>query len=103
MANYLLLYGGGQMPQNDAEVAKILQAWGAWFAQLGDSVVDQGNPFTGTGKTIVSDGVKDGAGNASGYSVIKASSLDDAVAKAKGCPVLQAGASISVYEIHEAM
>ena len=35
--------------------------------------------------------------------MIKASSIDDAVAKAKGCPVLQGGATISVYETYEAM
>lgn len=104
MTNYLLLYVGGQMPQGDAEVAKVMQAWGAWFQGLGDSVVDQGNPFSGTARTIGADGhVKDGAGSASGYSVIKANSIDDAVAKSKGCPVLLGGATISVYEIHEAM
>ena len=104
MANYLLLYGGGQMPQGDAEVAKVLRAWGAWFQALGDAVVDQGNPFSGTARTIGSDGhAKDGAGSANGYSVIKASSIDNAVANAKGCPVLLGGATISVYEIHEAM
>ena len=46
MANYLLLYGGGRMPEGDAEQAKVMQAWGAWFGQLGDAVVDSGNPFT---------------------------------------------------------
>ena len=104
MANYLLLYGGGRMPEGDAEQAKVMQAWGAWFGQLGDAVVDSGNPFTPKSKTIGAGGhVTDGAGSASGYSVIKASSIDDAVAKAKGCPVLQGGATISVYETYEAM
>ena len=104
MANYLLLYSGGGMPEGEAEQGKVMQAWGAWFGQLGDALVDGGNPFTPKSKTIGADGnVSEGGGRASGYSVIKASSLDDAVAKAKGCPVLQGGATISVYETFEAM
>ncbi len=104
MANFLLIYNGGRMPQGEVEQAQVMQAWGAWFGKLGDAVVDGGNPFTPTSKTINADGtVRDGAGSASGYSVIKADSLDDAVAKAKGCPVLEGGASISVHETFPAM
>ncbi len=40
---------------------------------------------------------------ASGYSIIKADSLDEAVAKAKGCPVLQGGAKIVVLETFNVM
>lgn len=38
-----------------------------------------------------------------GYSIIKADSLDEAVAKAKGCPVLQGGAQIVVLETFNVM
>jgi len=41
--------------------------------------------------------------SASGYSIIKASSLADATEKAKGCPVLAGGAKVMVYETFEAM
>ena len=44
MANYLLTYYGGGMPEGEAEQAQVMQAWGAWFGELGDSVVDAGNP-----------------------------------------------------------
>ncbi len=105
MANFLLLYTGGGMPQGEAEQAKVMQAWGAWFQKLGDAVVDGGNPFTPEAKTIASNGsVSDGASpSASGYSVIKADSMQDAVEKAKGCPVLQGGAKIAVFETFAAM
>jgi hypothetical protein len=36
-------------------------------------------------------------------SIIKADSLDAAVAMAKGCPVLQGGAKITVYETFSVM
>jgi len=106
MANYLLLYNGGSMPHDEAEIKAVTQAWMSWFGQIGDALVDGGNPTTPQAKTIHSNGtVTDGAvgAMASGYSVIKADSLDAAVALAKGCPVLQGGAQISVLETFDAM
>jgi hypothetical protein len=47
--------------------------------------------------------VSDGGGSASGYSIVTADSLDEAVDKAKGCPVLQGGASVTVYETFAVM
>src|SRR5579859_4575401 len=99
MANYLLLYSGGSMPETQAEQAAVMQAWGAWFGKLGSDLVDGGNPFTPVAKTIASDGtVSEGPATASGYTIIKADSLDAAAEMAKGCPVLQGGAKISVFE-----
>jgi hypothetical protein len=105
MANYLLLYGGGTMPSEE-ERPKVMQAWDAWFHTLGGALVDGGNPFTGAAKTISTDGnVSDGAGGsrASGYSVIKADSIDAATRLAKGCPVLQGGAQVMVFETLQVM
>ena len=39
-----------------------------------------------------------GANPVSGYSLIEAADIDDAVAKAKGCPILRAGGSIELAE-----
>ena len=106
MANFVLLYSGGGMPESEAEQAAVLQAWGAWYGRLGSTVVDGGNPFTTQAKRIASDGtVSDGAVGtmASGYSIIKADSLDAAVEMAKGCPILQSGGQISVYETFQVM
>ncbi len=106
MANFVLLYSGGGMPESEAEQAAVLQAWGAWYGKLGSAVVDGGNPFTPRAKRIASNGtVSDGAVGtmASGYSIIKADSLDAAVEMAKGCPILQSGGQISVYETFQVM
>ncbi len=104
MANYLLVYRGGGMPEGEAETAKVMAAWDAWFHQLGDALVDGGNPASGT-KVIAPDGSVSagGASSPSGYSVIRADSHDQAVALAKGCPVLGGGASIDVVETFNAM
>ncbi|HLE16122.1 MAG TPA: hypothetical protein VI776_15350 [Anaerolineales bacterium] len=57
-------------------------------------------------KSIASNGaVSDGpAGTmASGYTVVKADSLDAAVGLAQGCPVLASGGQVSVYETFPVM
>jgi hypothetical protein len=106
MANYILLYHGGKMPESEAEQKAVLDDWTAWYNKLGAAVVDYGNPFTPMAKSVASDGkVSDGpAGSmASGYTIINADSLDAAAALAKSCPVLKGGAQISVFEIFNVM
>src|SRR5947199_8345827 len=90
MASYMLIYTGGGMPQSETEQAAIKQAWGSWFAGLGSNVVDGGNPFAPSARSIASNGkVSDGPVGtmATGYSIIKADSLGAAVEMAQGCPV----------------
>lgn len=106
MANFLLLYTGGSMPQTPAEQEAVMAAWNAWFGKFESNLVDAGNPFTPMAKSISSNGsVSDGPVGelASGYSVIKADSLDAAVAIARECPVTQGGAKITVYETFPVM
>ena len=104
MTDYLLLYSGGSMPETEEEQKTVMDAWNTWMRQLGSSLKDGGNPFTPASKTISNDGsVSDGGGSASGYSIISADSLDAAIDMAKGCPVLQGGADITVYETFAVM
>ncbi len=103
MANYVLLFHGGSMPESQEEGAKVMQAWTDWFGALGGALVDGGNPASKS-KTIAANGsVSDDASGPTGYSIIKADNLDAAVALVKGCPVLQGGASVQVVETFEAM
>jgi hypothetical protein len=101
MAKYLFVYhGGGKGPTDPAEVKKVMDAWGAWFGSMGSAVIDGGNPV-GKSSTVKSDGsLADGGGPnpASGYSLIEASSLEDAHKKAKGCPLLKAGGTIEIAQ-----
>ena len=100
MANYLLAYHGGGMPETEEEGAQVMAAWEAWYGQLGAAIVDGGAP-TGQAKTVAPDGsVSDGGGTnpVSGYTVISADDLDKAVALAKSCPILSAGGTIEVAE-----
>jgi hypothetical protein len=106
MTDYLLLYSGGSMPETEAEQADVMKAWDTWMTSIGPALKDGGNPFTPAAKSIASDGrVSDGpvGGMSSGYSIIQADSLDDAVEMAKGCPVTLGGASITVFETFAVM
>jgi hypothetical protein len=104
MAKYLLLYGGGSMPETEAEQAQVMKAWESWFTELGSAVVDPGNPFNADSKTISSGPtVTDAKATASGYSVIQADSLDQATKLAENCPVLLGGAQVMVFETFNVM
>lgn len=107
MANYLLAYhGGGGMAETPAAQAAAMAEWGKWFQDLGPAVVDGGNPVSKT-QIVMSAGkpVPEGAGShpISGYSVIKADSMEAAVKMVQGCPVLAAGGGIEVCETFNAM
>jgi hypothetical protein len=97
MAKFVLIYRGGGMPESEEEGQKQMAAWGAWFGTLGDAVVDMGNPF-GASKSV---GGGNGGSTATGYSIVSAGSLDDAVGLANGCPILQNNGSVEVYEAME--
>ncbi len=98
MANYLLLYRGGSRPETEEENKRAMQAWTEWFGQLGDALVDGGNPASATKEIGNGGAVRDIANGPTGYSIIKADGFDRAVQLAKGCPVLQGGASVEVVE-----
>ena len=100
MAKYLFAYHGGKMGTNPVDVKKAMDAWGQWFGSLGAAVIDGGNPV-GKSSTVRTDGsvVHDGGPNpVGGYSLIEAPSLEDALKKAKSCPVLANGGSVEVAE-----
>ena len=91
MANCVLLSHGGSMPESPEAGAKFMQAWMDWYEQLGDKLVDRGNPAM-IEKQIAPDGsVSDDSGSINGYLIISAETLDEAVAIARGCSVLQGG------------
>lgn len=104
MTHYLLAYQGGSQPASEEEGKAVMDAWIAWFNELGAAVVDGGAPF-GPSASIASDGAVSigGPSALTGYSVITADSLDAAVALAKGCPQLAANGSVDVYEAIDVM
>ena len=106
MAKFLLLYSGGGMPESEAEQAKVMQDWADWYAGLGSAVADPGNPIGPVSKKIASNGdVSDGSTDplVTGYTILSADSLDEAVKMAQKCPVLDGGSEIAVFESFDVM
>lgn len=108
MAKFAFLYIGGSVPENEAEQAATMKAWRSWFGGLGSALVDGGNAFTSNAKSITSNGtINDGSLDlpVTGYSIVKADSLNGALALAKGCPLLRSGShgQVRVYEVDETL
>lgn len=91
----MLLHYGFEKP-----TPEIMSAWGKWFESVAEVTVDQGG-FHGGAREISNSGTEDlpmGMDSITGYSIINAESLEDAVKIARNNPFV---ASIRVYEISE--
>ncbi|MCP4380014.1 MAG: hypothetical protein GY798_01055 [Hyphomicrobiales bacterium] len=100
MANYLFAFHQG--PNPDKPGPEVMEKWMTWFKDMGDAVVNMGAPL-GPSKTVASSGTSDGGGAnpLSGYTVVKADSIEAACKMAEGCPGLESGGSVEVAECIE--
>lgn len=100
MPNYMLAYHGGGMPETKEEGERVMAAWMAWMKDIGEDMVEPGNPV-GKSTTVTANGATPGADNAlMGYSIVRADTLDAALAHAAACPHLSMeGANVEVAEI----
>lgn len=110
MNNFLFLYRNDHDSMGTATPEQLKASMQQWMDWLGDiaakgKLVTQGSQLARDGKVvrpgnIVTDGpfteIKELIG---GYSIVKADSYDEAVAMAKGCPVLNVGGSVEVRDI----
>jgi len=101
MADYIIAYHGGKKPDSPEEGAKQMEKWKAWLGDLGDAVVNPGTPL-GPSKMVSADSVSDDGGphSLTGFSVVKADSMDAALEMAKACPFLEVG-TLEVAEMME--
>ena len=92
MKKFVFLYQG---MWEDIDEAK--EGWTAWFAEIGDSVVDGGNPF-GPGRRVTPTGSEDlptGTDAITGYTIVDAESMEAAEKLLANCPIIT---SVHVYE-----
>jgi hypothetical protein len=91
MTEYIFVYRSpaGYTPDDPEAVA----SWRAWFGGLGPALLDMGRPVfdPATVGQASSDHTQLG-----GYSVVSAEGLDDALAMAKGCPLVAIGGGVEV-------
>ena len=95
MKRFMLLHYGFEKP-----TPEIMSAWSKWFESVAEVTVDHGG-FHGGAREISHSGTKDlpmDMDSITGYSIINAESLEDAVRIAGQNPYI---AGIRVYEISE--
>lgn len=99
MAKYVLIFHGGDMPASLEAGAQVMQAWSDWFTNLGDSVVDRGDPISEV-QMIATDGTVGPAQGVpvTGYSIIQAADFAAALRLAKTCPGLGFGSTVQVAQ-----
>lgn len=93
MKKFILLHYGFEKPSPE-----VMAAWGKWFASVADRTVDNGGMWGGA-REISKGGTKDlplGPDSITGYTIIKAESLEEAERLASENPYI---ASIRVYEV----
>jgi YCII-related domain len=92
MPNYFLGYQGGRQ-FDDPEEGKRQQArWQAWMRDLGDAMINPGTPF-GASRAVTASGVTDvgGPDRLTGYSIVRADSMEAAIEIARACPFAEIG------------
>ena len=100
MAQFVFVYLGGNQPSSPEEAKKHFSKYTEWLSALGDSIVSPAIPLKNT-STVSSDGtVREGGSSAmSGFTIIKADSMEAALSIAQACPFLEIGGSLEVSEL----
>jgi hypothetical protein len=111
MKEYLLIYRNPDTSfdtQSPEQMQQVMASWMEWLGGMAakNKIANMGNRLSmSEGKTvkpgnIVTDGpyaeIKEFI---SGYTIVKTSSLDEAVELAKGCPIFKAGGNVEVRAI----
>ena len=100
MAQFVLVYLGGNPPSSPEEGKKHFQKYMEWLHSLGDAAVSPANPLKNT-HTVHPDGsvTPGGTTTMSGFTILEAESMEAALEIAKTCPFLDVGGSLEVSEL----
>lgn len=100
MAQYIMVYLGGNPPSSPEEGKQHMSKYKEWLSSLGESVVSPANPIKNT-STVNADGTVTAGGTVkmSGYSIVNADSMEEALSMAAACPFLEVGGTLEVSEL----
>ena len=100
MPDFMISYLGGDKPSSPEEGKEHFAKYMQWLSALGDSAVSPANPLKDT-RTVKPDGsVSEGSTTTmSGFTIVRADSMEGALDIAKGCPFLDIGGSLEVSEL----
>ena len=102
MTNFMIAYHGGNQPTSKEEGMAQMNKWKAWVGGLGDAIVNPGTPLPNS-KIITSTGVEEDTdpNSMKGFAVVKAASMEAAIAIAQSDPFLDNGGTIRVSQMME--
>lgn len=111
MKEFVLLFRNSVNPEvapSPEQMQQLTEKWMNWLGSIAaqNKLVDRGNRLSmSLGKTVSGEGsVVDGPYTEikefiNGYSIVRAEHIDEAVALAKGCPILAIGGKVEVRAI----
>lgn len=99
MKKFVLFYYGHPKFSTPEEGKAHMKRWEKWAVSLGDAIVEKGTPVGAT-KTVTQAEAKDNnaAEALTGYTVVQAESMEEAVAMTKKCPFVEDGGRMDVAE-----
>lgn len=102
MPQYIFVYLGGEYPSDPDQGEKHFAKYQQWLTSLGDAVLSPAIPFKDT-HTVQADGTTSpGSMSAmSGMSILRMSSMKEALAAAQSCPFLEINGVLEVSEMIE--
>jgi len=100
MPRYIMVYLGGDQPTSPEEGQRHFARYMDWLSALGDAAESPANPL-GPSSTVNPDGSVSAGGSSgmSGYTIVRAESMQAALEMAKSCPFLDINGSLEVSEL----
>lgn len=99
MNEYIITYFGGEKPSTPEAGKAHFAQYQQWLQSLGDAVVSAMNPLR-SAVSIAPNGtqVQGSQTGMSGYTILQANSIEEAVEMAKGCPFLGINGRLEIAE-----
>lgn len=95
MSKFIYIFRGG-MPDTPEAGQKMMTDWESWLSGMGSAVADRGAAM-GKSSFLDAEGNEAAAGDpVSGFMVVEATDLAEALRHAKACPIFSAGGTIEV-------
>lgn len=96
--------GAPSSPPSPEQMQAMFATWNAWKEKFKDNIVDWGDKLQRGGKVVSAASVSDGPFVESkevigGFMIVRAASMDEAVAIAQAMPSMEPGSRIEVREM----
>jgi len=108
MSTYVYLFRNGPRPATAANMQQQMQDWSVWMKELralnclkdaGQPVAPEGKVVKGLRRDVANGPVLDGGQVVSGFLVIEARDIDQAVELSRGCPIFSSDGSVEIRPV----